>query len=167
MTLSALEEGLVHFPGCALIVSHDRWFLDRVATGILAFEGEGRVTFYEGNYSEYLERRALGGGGSSSPATAPATVAKAPAPLASPAPAAAAPAKPAKLTYAEKQEFAGLEARIEAAEARATTLEAELNDPGIYRTRGAAVPALTVALAEARAEVERLYARWAELGERA
>ena len=56
-TLGALEDGLVHFPGCALIVSHDRWFLDRVATAILAFEGDGQVTLYEGSYSFYAERR--------------------------------------------------------------------------------------------------------------
>ncbi|HET9992276.1 MAG TPA: ATP-binding cassette domain-containing protein, partial [Kofleriaceae bacterium] len=56
-TLGALEDGLLAFPGCALIVSHDRWFLDRVATGILAFEGDGNVTFYEGSYSSYAERR--------------------------------------------------------------------------------------------------------------
>jgi len=56
-TLGALEDGLVHFPGCALIVSHDRWFLDRVVTAILAFEGDGKVTLYEGSYSFYAERR--------------------------------------------------------------------------------------------------------------
>src|SRR6185295_19030903 len=56
-TLGALEDGLVHFAGCALIVSHDRWFLDRVATAILAFEGDGKVTLYEGSYSFYAERR--------------------------------------------------------------------------------------------------------------
>src|SRR5262249_34441555 len=56
-TLGALEDGLVHFAGCALIVSHDRWFLDRVATAILAFEADGKVTLYEGSYSFYAERR--------------------------------------------------------------------------------------------------------------
>jgi ATP-binding cassette ChvD family protein len=52
-TLRALEEGLLHFAGCAVVVSHDRWFLDRVATHILAFEGESQVRWYDGNYSEY------------------------------------------------------------------------------------------------------------------
>ena len=60
-TLGALEDGLIAFPGCALIVSHDRWFLDRVATAILAFEGDGKVTFYEGSYSFYVERRPKAG----------------------------------------------------------------------------------------------------------
>ena len=52
-TLRALEEGLDDFAGCAVIVSHDRWFLDRICTHILSFEGEGNVVFYEGSYSEY------------------------------------------------------------------------------------------------------------------
>src|SRR5213079_1100383 len=52
-TLGALEQGLIAFAGCALIVSHDRWFLDRVATAILAFEGDGVVTLYEGSYTFY------------------------------------------------------------------------------------------------------------------
>ena len=54
-TLRALEEGLENFAGCAVVVSHDRWFLDRIATHILAFEGDSKVTFYEGSYSEYEE----------------------------------------------------------------------------------------------------------------
>ena len=56
-TLRALEEGLENFAGCAVIISHDRWFLDRVATHILAFEGESHVYFFEGSYSEYEENR--------------------------------------------------------------------------------------------------------------
>ena len=52
-TLRALEEALQNFPGCAVVISHDRWFLDRIATHILAFEGESRVVWYDGNYSEY------------------------------------------------------------------------------------------------------------------
>ena len=54
-TLRALEEGLENFAGCAVVVSHDRWFLDRIATHILAFEGDSQVTFFEGSYSEYEE----------------------------------------------------------------------------------------------------------------
>ncbi|TFH46728.1 MAG: energy-dependent translational throttle protein EttA, partial [Bacteroidia bacterium] len=54
-TLRALEEGLENFAGCAVIISHDRWFLDRVATHILAFEGDSKVVWFEGDYSEYEE----------------------------------------------------------------------------------------------------------------
>jgi ATPase subunit of ABC transporter with duplicated ATPase domains len=56
-TLRAIEEGLDNFAGCAVIISHDRWFLDRVATHILAFEGDSQVSFFEGSYSEYEENR--------------------------------------------------------------------------------------------------------------
>lgn len=56
-TLRALEEGLENFAGCAVIITHDRWFLDRVATHILAFEGDSQVTYFEGSYSEYEENK--------------------------------------------------------------------------------------------------------------
>jgi len=56
-TLRALEEALLEFPGCAVTISHDRWFLDRVATHMLAFEGDSQVVWFEGNYAEYLEDR--------------------------------------------------------------------------------------------------------------
>lgn len=56
-TLRALEEGLENFGGCAVVISHDRWFLDRVATHILAFEGDSQVYWFEGNFSEYEENR--------------------------------------------------------------------------------------------------------------
>src|SRR5271166_5476360 len=54
-TLRALEEALIAFPGCAVVISHDRWFLDRIATHILAFEGDSQVIWFEGNYQEYVE----------------------------------------------------------------------------------------------------------------
>ena len=61
-TLRALEDALLEFPGCALVISHDRWFLDRIATHIIAFEGDSHVEFYQGNYREYEEdkKRRLG-----------------------------------------------------------------------------------------------------------
>ena len=52
-TLRALEEALLDFPGTAVVISHDRWFLDRIATHILAYEGDSKATFFEGNYTEY------------------------------------------------------------------------------------------------------------------
>jgi ATPase subunit of ABC transporter with duplicated ATPase domains len=61
-TLRALEEALLAFPGCAVVISHDRWFLDRIATHILAFEGDSTVTWFEGNFADYEEdkKRRLG-----------------------------------------------------------------------------------------------------------
>jgi ATPase subunit of ABC transporter with duplicated ATPase domains len=56
-TLRALEDALLEFAGCAVVISHDRWFLDRIATHILAFEGDSQVTFFEGNYQDYEKVR--------------------------------------------------------------------------------------------------------------
>jgi ATP-binding cassette subfamily F protein uup len=160
MTLSALEEALAAFPGCALVVSHDRWFLDRVATSILAFEGDGRVTKYAGNYSDYLEaREAAAVAASEAAAEAQRAVAAAskPATPAKPAP------KPAGLTSPEKRELAGMEAAIEAAEAAVAAATEAVNDPALY-TRGAAdIAAAQARLSAAEAEVARLYARWEAL----
>jgi ABC transport system ATP-binding/permease protein len=151
MTLGALEEALVEFPGCALVVSHDRWFLDRIATGILAFEGEGRVDFHEGDYSSYAARRRL-----ATPELRPDK------PRAREK---RASEGPRRATWKERQELAGMEAAIVAAEQRVTELEATLSDPLIFKERGAEVPALVADLDRARAEVERLFARWHELEE--
>jgi ATP-binding cassette subfamily F protein uup len=147
-TLGALEEGLLSFAGCALIVSHDRWFLDRVATGILAFEGDGQVTLYEGSYSFYAERR---------PKPTVEKVERESRPERVKAPAAR------KRTFKEKQELAGMEAAIEAAERRVRELEATLSDPAVFKDRATEVQQLIAELDGARVEVERLFARWQEL----
>jgi ATP-binding cassette subfamily F protein uup len=150
-TLGALEEGLTSFAGCALIVSHDRWFLDRVATGILAFEGDGKVTLYEGSYSFYAERRA---------AAAKAGAANAQAVSRDPD---KKRERTRKLTFKEKHELANMEATISAAEAEVASQEAVVSDPEIFKTRAAELPALLAKLETSREEVDRLYARWAEL----
>jgi ATPase subunit of ABC transporter with duplicated ATPase domains len=54
-TLRALEEAILEFPGCAMVISHDRWFLDRIATHIIDYRDEGQVSFFEGNFTEYDE----------------------------------------------------------------------------------------------------------------
>ena len=56
-TLRALEDAILNFPGCAIVISHDRWFLNRICTHLMAFEGDSQVTFMEGNYSDYEEDR--------------------------------------------------------------------------------------------------------------
>jgi ABC transport system ATP-binding/permease protein len=158
-TLSALEDGLRAFPGCALIVSHDRWFLDRVATGILAFEGDGEVTLYEGSYTFYAERRDAARAAKAAAATPreerPAGRDEAGARAKKPA--------PRKLTFKERHELAGIEATITAAEARVSSLEATLSDPSVFKDRATEVNALIAELEAARAEVEHLFARWQEL----
>ncbi|MDB4969701.1 MAG: uup [Myxococcales bacterium] len=159
VTLGVLEEALQTFPGCALVVSHDRWFLDKIATGILAFEGDGRVEFYEGDWSSWHARhtRAVSAAAAAT-RESKAVTASAAAPTAAPAKAAAR-----KLTFKEKQELDGIEAAISVAESKMAELQATLNDPSIYKSRAAEVPALVAALDAAKAEVERLYTRWQEL----
>jgi ATP-binding cassette subfamily F protein uup len=147
VTLGVLEAALVEFPGCALVVSHDRWFLDKIATGILAFDPDGQIRFYEGDYTSYLAR-----------GPRPVVQREAPAPVERKS----APAV-RKLSFKEKQELAGIEAAIEAAEARVHELTSTLEDPAVYKTRAAEVPQLVAALDAARAEVERLYERWQAL----
>jgi len=154
MTLGVLEEALAAFPGCALVVSHDRWFLDRVATGILAFEANGQVSFYEGNCTDYLSRRPP------PPVPVPVSV-NVPVPV--PVPVSVSAARPRKRTFKEQRELEAIEAAITTAESQVTTLEENLQDPTLYQSRGAEVPALVTALEDARREVERLYHRWQEL----
>ena len=168
LTLSVLEEALVEFPGCALVVSHDRWFLDRVATGILAFEGDGQVGFYEGNYSDYVERRRVIETEQRAEQRAAMDERREPKPAERGADkkaetAAAAKPAPRKISYKEQRELETMEPAILAAEEKVSALQAELNHPAIYKERAAEVPQLVAQLDAARAEVDRLYARWQEL----
>jgi ATP-binding cassette subfamily F protein uup len=151
-TLRALEDGLLDYSGCAFIVSHDRYFLNRVATLILAFEGDGRVVLSVGTYDDYLERLAA-----RQAAEAPAApVAKAPEPV-------KASNAARKLTYKETQELAGIEGAIEVAETALAELEAKLADPGLYADRADTVQTLLAETETARTHVETLYKRWEEL----
>src|SRR5206468_8267404 len=103
-TLRLLEEALVAFGGCVIVVSHDRYFLNRVCTSILAFEGEGRVAYSVGNYDYYLEKRAV-------PARDPR-----PAPIAVVTEPKKSKEKPRKLKWKEEREWESMEANILAAE---------------------------------------------------
>jgi ATP-binding cassette subfamily F protein uup len=157
VTLSILERQLVEFAGAVLIVTHDRYFLDKVATSILAVEGDGAVTRYEGNWSMYQRLR----GKRPAPAEAP-TKKPAPPQTEAPAPAAAPAKKPGRLSYKDQRELDGMEAAIEAAEAKKAALEAKLQDPAVFAKTGE-VASLSAELEVATKAVERLYERWQEL----
>ena len=165
MTLGALEQALVEFPGCALVVSHDRWFLDRIATAILAFDPDGQVRLYEGDYSSYaarrrvLEKQLARAGQEAATAEAEARAGAAARPRRAP------PPGPRRLSYKETRELAGMEQAIHDAEARVAELEATLSDPAVFKDRGAEVPELVAELDRARAAVDALYGRWQELDE--
>jgi ABC transport system ATP-binding/permease protein len=155
-TLGAVEGMLLDFGVTALIVTHDRYFLDRVATSILAFEDDGVVVHYPGNYDAFRRLRAEARDARKQAAKA-----------APPAPEAKAVSqrpggKSKALSAGEEKELRGLPERIDQAEQRITKLTAKLGDPTTY-TGGADVAGLNRELDGARAEAERLTARWEEL----
>lgn len=152
-TLGALESLVVDFGGTALIVTHDRYFLDRVATAILAFEGNGKVTKYEGNFSDYAQKRARSENDDSSETASP----KPP----KPSPASKPPAT--GLTKAERRELEQIDQRIEAAETSVRELESILADPQTYADGGSRVQELNAQLQAAKLEVEAATERWEEL----
>nr|WP_211193823.1 ABC-F family ATP-binding cassette domain-containing protein [Pyxidicoccus fallax] len=158
VTLNILERLLLDFGGSTLLVTHDRYFLDKVATSILTFEGNGRVTRYEGNYAMYrrLKEQAEAQSASAAPAAKPAPKKE------EPPPAPKAARKPGKLSYKEQRELDGMEAAIEAAETKKAALEAQLADPAVY-SNGPKVAEVNKELEATAAEVDRLYARWQEL----
>ncbi len=164
--LGELEDLLVSWPGCALVVSHDRAFLNLVATSILAFEGDGEVVRYEGNYATYRAQRAAAQARSATTDNRAAGRKSSLAPSAASAPA-GKPASRKPLTYAERIELEGIVDRIAAAEAELAACEAALSDAATYsqgedgRARG------QQAYEQARAAVDRLSARWEELESRA
>ncbi|MGB5349341.1 MAG: ABC-F family ATP-binding cassette domain-containing protein, partial [Polyangiales bacterium] len=151
-TLSALEEMLVASDSTALIVSHDRYFLDRVATKILAFEGDGRVIAYAGNYSDYRDQRAAG-----------RAERKRSSDKAGPKPKSVATGKGNKLSYKEKQELQRLPGEIERAETEAREVEALLNDPALYADRAEEVPAIVARQGKLQAQIDQMMTRWMEL----
>ncbi|MBI5686810.1 MAG: ATP-binding cassette domain-containing protein [Verrucomicrobia bacterium] len=156
-SLRMLEEALADFDGSVLVVSHDRYFLDRICDQIVSFE-DGGVFVQPGNYSYYLEKRkerAQREKPATDTATKPLTL--------EPESASPKPDRPRKLSFKEQREFAGMEAAIHAAEARAAEIETALNDPNFYTTRAKEAPGLIAELEATKTEVARLYARWEEL----
>ncbi len=154
-TLRVLEETIALFEGCALIVSHDRYFLNRVCTNMLVFESDGRLTQIAGNYDDYLlykehkEQEARAEARAEKPA----------------APAKAVSEEPAKrrLTWKEKNELENMEEAILHAEAEVARLEETLHEPGFYEQDHEKVRGVLEALEQAKAGVANLFRRWEEL----
>ncbi len=156
-TLQLLDESLANFPGCVLMVTHDRFFLDKVATGILAFEGDGRATFYEGNYSHY---RALKEQSRLTEKVESQAESRRTAKVAS----ARQPVKPKKgLTYAERLELEKLEIEIEEIEQEKAAIETKLADPQQYEKAEGGIAGLSEAYTKVEVLLAGRYARWEEL----
>ncbi len=155
-TLRVLEEALIAFPGVVLVVSHDRYFLNRVCTDILAFEGNERITHSAGDYDYYLEKKQR--------AVKPAAP--------DPGPNVKAPAKreiepklakPRKLSFKEARELEGMESQIQTVEGEIARIEGLFVSPDFHRTHGTKTDELKTELAAAKENLTKLFARWEEL----
>ena len=157
-TLSALEDVISNYAGSVLVVTHDRYFLDRVCTGILAYEGGGHVTRYAGAYQAYAEARRVRAEQAKAASQAPKAVSQ------PPAAAKAAAKQKTTLTSNEKKEFDGILPRIEIAEKELAGYEAELADPALYtKPNDSKVSGLNAKVLATKADLERLMKRWEEL----
>ena len=157
-TLRILEEALIGFPGCVLVVSHDRYFLNRVCTDILAFEGDGQVAHSVGDYDYYLDKRnkrasslATQASSASGKSTGAQEVKKSPT------------GKPRKLSFKEQQELENIEAKILAAEQEASRIEALFSEADFHRRYGQQIDQFNKELASAKARSAKLFERWQEL----
>jgi len=160
-SLQVLEQALMVFKGCVLLVTHDRYFLNRVCNALLVAE-EGQFIRYESGYEGYRQRREAK---RKEAARQEAEIRRKQAEERRAAEAAKAPVK--GLSRKERQELEGMEEVILEAESRKEELEAKLADPALYRERPNDVAGFTAALDRLTADIEALYARWEELEARA
>jgi ATP-binding cassette subfamily F protein uup len=165
-TLRVLEEALIAFPGTVLVVSHDRYFLNRVCTDVLAFEGDGKIHHSVGDYDYYLEKkqRALVAVPQRRDQSAAIlSTNQSSALLRDAATKVAKPAKPRKLSFKEARELEGMEAQIHAVDAEIARIEGLFASPYFHRTHATQTSRLNADLAAAKENLARLYARWEEL----
>jgi len=156
-TLAALEESLIEYPGTLLVVTHDRWFLDRIATAVLVFE-EGEVNLHAGGYADYLARDRS----KPKPKASPASKAVA----SKTEPSIAGRGAGRGLSWAEQRELEGLLDRVDEAERRVGELEVELAKPDFFERPHEETRAFYAQLETAKERAEAITQRWAELEER-
>ncbi|MFW5719830.1 MAG: ABC-F family ATP-binding cassette domain-containing protein [Candidatus Dojkabacteria bacterium] len=149
-TLRVLEEALINFDGCVLVVSHDRYFLDRVATHILGFEEDGATRFLAGDYSHYKKVKdgVLPENESCTPQVDNRVE---------------SPQKPAKIDYAKKKEIDRIERQITRLEQEVKQCSDKFLHPDLYTTDQDKIPQLTKELNEAKGKLEELYRKWEDL----
>ena len=159
-TLRVLEEALIAFPGVVCVVSHDRYFLNRVCTDILAFEGDGKIHHSVGDYDYYLEKKQRAEAAAARQSAAILATNKA---AAFSRDAAAQKSKLRKLSFKEQRELDGMEAQIHAVEAEVARIEGLFANPEFFRKHATQVNQLTHELDTAKEKVTQLYSRWEEL----
>ena len=160
-TLRVLEEALIAFPGMVLVVSHDRYFLNRVCTNILAFEGDGKISHSVGDYDYYLEKKERAAKEEARQSAAMLATNKSAA-LARAANASKS-SKARKLSFKETRELEGIEAQIHGVEAEVARIEGLFAQADFFRKHAAQVNQLTDELNAAKENVVKLYARWEQL----
>ncbi len=163
LTLATLEDLLNGFDGAALVVTHDRYFLNRTVTSILSFEEDARVLQYAGHYEDYRSQRASMDAYRAEKARGEKAAAVAGSATGGEVPVRGSRPPKKGLTLGEEKELAALPERIDAAEQDVARIEAELNDPALYAQRGGEVNAIKARLVAARAALDALMARWEAL----
>jgi ATP-binding cassette subfamily F protein uup len=153
-TLDLLEEALADYPGTLLLVSHDRDFLDRLVTSVIALEEDGRAAEYAGGYSDYLRQR---------PAPRPAPQPKKAPPRPEPVPRAS---RKERLSFQERGELDALPKRLDALAEEIAELERKMADPGFYGRDPQGFEAASGRLADALAERVAAEERWLLLEEK-
>ena len=162
-TLRVLEEALIAFPGTVLVVSHDRYFLNRVCTDVLAFEGDGKIHHSVGDYDYYLEKRQRATVAATRESAAILATNKSGALLRAAPTKVKKPAKPRKLSFKEARELAGMEAQIHGVDVEIASIESLFVLPDFHRTHATQTSRLNADFAAANEHLAKLYARWEEL----
>jgi ATP-binding cassette subfamily F protein uup len=157
-TLRVLEEAILRFEGTVLAISHDRYFLNRICTGILAFEDDSKVRYQIGDYDDYLRKRG------ERIAALQVVPQPQPPPVQTRKPGDSANRK--KLSFHERRELEGIEDRIVEAESEVAAIETRFADPGFYAANASNVGEILADLERRKKEVESLYHRWQELNDR-
>ena len=150
-TLRILEEALIEFDGCVIVVSHDRYFLNRICNGILAFEGDGQVYFSEGDYDYYLKKRKE------------RIKTEEPENQIKKKEDSRVKVKVRKLTWKENKELETIEENIISAETEVEKIESIFSSPDFYETYAEKTNELNLELERAKSKVSQLYKRWEEL----
>ena len=151
-TLRVLEEALIAFTGVVLVVSHDRYFLNRICTDVLAFEGDGTIHHSVGDYDYYLEKKERAAAASKQ-ALAAITAPKS----------AASEVKTRRLSFKETKELEGMEAQIQALDAEVVRIEGLFAAPDFHRDHASQAGELKAKMDATKRKTELLYARWSEL----
>jgi ATP-binding cassette subfamily F protein uup len=162
-TLRVLEEALIAFPGTVLVVSHDRYFLNRVCTDVLAFEGDGKIHHSVGDYDYYLEKKQKQAVAATRQSAAILATNKSGARLRATPTKTGKPAKPRKLSFKETRELEGIEAQIHGVDEKIVRIEGSFASPDFHRTHATQTNQLTADLADAKENLAKLYTRWEEL----